>query len=241
MAAISERNGSWRAVFRYNGQQHAVTIGKVSRTEAGQWKAKIEHILMRLKQHLLELPDGVPVTSFVLSDGKQSAPASLTSLTTFGQLRDDYIKVRSGGSIEANTLSTITLHLKHFENLLGKSFLLSGLNHAKLQEYITGRANDTVKALDEKKIPEGTKRKTRKISAATIRKEITTFRGAWNWGINAGLTKGDFPSAGLEYPKLHEKLPFMTLAECVRRIRAGANTEQVMSPCISTRSRSPSY
>ena len=45
----------------------------------------------------------------------------------------------------------------------------------------------------------------------TIRKEVASFRAAWNWGAPMGLTNGHFPAKGLRYPKTDEKPPFMTL------------------------------
>ncbi|HEX4132890.1 MAG TPA: tyrosine-type recombinase/integrase [Pirellulales bacterium] len=227
MAAIQERNGSWRALFRYQGQQHAVTIGRVPKHEAVQWKGKVEHLLMRLRQNLLELPSGMPITEFVLRDGKPVTKASQTASTTFGQLHDAYIAARSNGSLEANTLATIELHLGHIEKTLGKHFLLDGLSLKHLQEHVTRRMNDPVKAMEEKKrrLPERERKKfvVRKISATTIKKEIVSFRAAWLWGVRAGLVKGEFPSVGLSYPKVDEKPPFMTWSEIDRRIRAGGD------------------
>ena len=41
-----------------------------------------------------------------------------------------------------------------------------------------------------------------------------------------GLVHGTFPSAGLVYPKSDEKMPFMTLAEIERRIKAGGDPNE---------------
>ena len=41
MAAIQERNGSYRVIFRYRGKQHYLTIGRVSEDEA---KTKAEQV-----------------------------------------------------------------------------------------------------------------------------------------------------------------------------------------------------
>jgi hypothetical protein len=115
MAAIQLRGESYRVLFRYQGQQHAVTIGEVSKTEANQWAAKIDHILMRLKQNMLELPAGVPITSFVMNDGKR--PANPLNHATFGQLRDKYLATREA-SLEAGTVNTLRLQLAHIEPLI---------------------------------------------------------------------------------------------------------------------------
>ena len=227
MAAIQLRGHIWRVLFRYQGQQHAVTIGNVGKTEAGQWKAKIEHLLMRLKQSLLELPSGMPITEFVLRDGKPLTAESKTASTTFGQLHGAYFAARSNGSLEVNTLATVQLHLSHIEKTLGKNFLLSGLSHSHLQQHIDRRIKEPIPAqVNKRKKLKLKARKTYRVStvsAVTAKKELATFRAAWRWGVQAGLVHGIFPSAGLSYPKTEESLPFMTWTEIERRIKAGGD------------------
>ncbi|MGC3966600.1 MAG: hypothetical protein QM775_04285 [Pirellulales bacterium] len=48
-ATIQLRGASYRAIFGYQGRQHAVIVGEVSKAEVNQWAAKIDPILMRLK------------------------------------------------------------------------------------------------------------------------------------------------------------------------------------------------
>lgn len=227
MAAIQLRGHIWRVLFRYQGQQHAVTLGKVGKAEAGQWKAKIEHLLMRLKQNLLELPGGMAITDFVLRDGKPITAATKSAATTFDQLKAAYIAARSNGSLEENTLATVKLHLSHLEKTLGKHFLLASLALANLQAHVDRRTNEPIKAQQQKrkKLPAQARKKyrVRNVSPVTAKKEIMTFRAAWNWGVQAGLVMGDYPSAGLSYPKTEESLPFMTWAEIERRIKASGD------------------
>jgi hypothetical protein len=61
----------------------------------------------------------------------------------------------------------------------------------------------------------------RRLSPTTIRKELASFRAAWNWGIHMGLVSGHFPNRRLVFPKVDEKPPFMTWQEIERRIQAG--------------------
>jgi hypothetical protein len=65
-----------------------------------------------------------------------------------------------------------------------------------------------------------------KISPLTIRKEIASFRAAWNWGLPMDLTSGIFPNRGLRYPKANEKPPFMTWAEIKRAISHGGSASE---------------
>ena len=207
MAALQLRAGSYRVLFRYLGQQHGVSIGEVPESEALLWKARVEHLLMRLKQRLLEVPPGCTVVQFMQHDGKP--PANLSTAvrkdTTFGQLRDQYVETFSNGAIEANSLCTVRIHLNHLETTLGKRFLLAGLSMASLQGHIDRRQED--------------------VAPVTIRKEINSFRATWNWGARMKFVEGQFPSRGLVYPKTEEKIPFQTWSEIERRVKAGGDAD----------------
>ena len=129
MAALQRRSGSYPLLFQYDGKQQALTIGDVTLVEARQWKGKAEHLLMRLKQRLLEVPLGCTITDFILHDGKPPLLPNLTKSknTTLDQLRAAYVKVFSNGAIEANTLAAAKIHLDHIESTFGKTFLLPAL------------------------------------------------------------------------------------------------------------------
>jgi integrase len=209
MATIQTRNGSHRLLFQYAGKQFTFTIGKIEETEALQWKAKAEHILMRLDQRLIELPDGVPIADFVKHDGKPPVPEAIakSKSTTLHEMREAYVSTMGNGAIEKNTLYTAGIHLDHIEATLGKSFVLSGLRLGSLQSHIDRRQKD--------------------VSPITIKKEIDTFRSAWNWALRMGWVAAPFPSGGLVYPKTDEKLPFMTRVEIERRIKAGGDPAEL--------------
>jgi integrase len=122
---------------------------------------------------------------------------------TLGHLKDRYLTTHANGTIEANSLYTCRLHLKHLTGFLGEGFPVGELYTAKLQDYVNHRAKA-------------------KISPVTIRKELASLRACWNWGEPMGLTEGKFPNKGLRYPKADEKPPFMTMAEIERQLKAGA-------------------
>jgi integrase len=207
MATLQPRNGSFRLLFQYEGKQQALTIGTVSLTEARQWKAKAENLLMRVKQRMLEVPIGCTIHEFILHEGKPPVAAQLAKPrnTTFDQLREAYLKVFSNGAIEANTLATATIHLAHIEKTLGKSFPMSAISLTKLQEHVDRRSKAVV--------------------PVTIKKEVDTLRAVWNWGQRNGLVSGVFPSAGLVYSKTDEVMPFMAWDEIQRRIKAGGDAD----------------
>jgi integrase len=209
MAGIQYRNGSYRVHFRYQGKQHAFTLGEVSKDEAETKSAQVDYLLMRIKQRLATIPPGMGIVEYLQFDGKQSevAPAKIR----LAQFRDRYIATHRA-SLESNTLATAEMHFRHLGGFFGESFPIPELSLGDLQRYVDHRTKaDGING--------------RKLSAVTIRKEIVTLRTAWNWGVRMKLVTGPYPYAGLRYPKTTQKPPFQTLAEVERQIKAGGLTD----------------
>jgi hypothetical protein len=186
VASLQERKGSFRVIFRYHGKQHFVTIGSVSRDEAESKAAQVDYLLMRLKQGLIEIPAGVSVVDFVLHDGKPPAGQHLLpteQVVSLVAVRDRYLATHRQ-SLEARTIEGIELHFKHLIGTLGAGFPIRELKLTDLQGYVDGRA---------KANGIGGKR----LSPATIRKEIISLRTAWNWAAKIGIVVGRFPYDGL--------------------------------------------
>ena len=211
MAILQVRNNSYRILFMHLGRRYTFTLGEVAQFEAEAKSAQVDYLLMRLKQRLLTVPDGINIVTFIQHDGKppqaaNGTPLNPRSAVTVFQLKERYLATHGNGTIEANSLDTCKLHLNHTCRFLGDAFPLPELTHARLQEYVNKRAKDGV-------------------APATIRKELATLRAAWNWGEPMGLTLGRFPNRGLRYPKSDEKPPFMTMAEIERQIAGGEDAD----------------
>jgi hypothetical protein len=58
MAAIQNRAGSFPVLFRYEGRQYTWTLGRVDQDEAMATAARVEYLLMRVRQRLLSVPVG---------------------------------------------------------------------------------------------------------------------------------------------------------------------------------------
>jgi integrase len=203
MAALQLRSGSWRIIFRYKDKQYAYTIGEVSELEAITVKGKVEYLLMRLKQHLLDLPAGCDIVNFLQHDGKPPAepPAPPTPLPTLADLREKYLKLHAE-VLDPRTIADMRGHWKHLARLLREDTPADTLSLGTLQDYVLARVKEGVEGM-------------------TAKKEIVTLRTCWNWGARMGMVKGPFPNKGLRFPKGKEKPPFMTFAEVERRIAAG--------------------
>ncbi len=217
MASLQERCGSYRVQFLYHGKRESLNVGKVSLQEAEAWAGRVEFILLKIRQGLLEVPPGSDICEFIRADGKPAARdrAPTTTPIVLGKLRERYLTTHSNGSLEKTTLDGIRLHFRHLVATLGESFPLASLGLAELQKHVDRRA--TAKGIGGK------------LSPATIRKEIVTLRTAWNWAVQMGLVSGRFPNKGLRYPKRDEKPPFQTRAEIERRVAGGGLTSGQIS------------
>ncbi len=208
MASLQERNGVWNCVFRYQGKRQWMNLGEVEKSEAEAVSAKVDYILLRLKQHLLEIPAGCDIITFIQYDGKPPSAEKLQQAQqqslTLADLRDRYFNVHGNGTLEENTVAGMQQHFKHWIATLGAGHLISSLTLADLQGHVDRRAKmKGMRGL---------------ISPTTIRKEIVTLRTCWNWAVQFGLLTGRFPNKGLRYAKMDEKPPFQTFAEIERKL-----------------------
>jgi integrase len=217
MAALQERNGSFRVIFWFHGKQNAFTLGSVAKAEADDTAATVGNLLRAVEDGRIKVPAGLDIVAFLrqrlaslhreTDDTPEPAPRPRDQ-TTLGILRDRYITTHSNGTIEENSLGTIRLHFGHVCRFLGEGFPLAELTLLNLQEYVNARGK-------------------KRISPVTMRKEVATLRAAWNWGGPMGLTTGLFPAKGLRYPKATEKPPFQTWSEIERGIASGGDPEEL--------------
>src|SRR3954469_18271353 len=179
MAAIQERNGSYRVLFRHHGKQHTFTLGRVSEAEAKAKADQVDYLLMRLSQGFLTLPADADIVTFVRRDGSIPVAALATrDAPTLGSLRDRYLETHEG-SLEAHTLRGIRRHFRHLTRLLGEGFPIREWSLADLQGYVDKRAK--------------AKGRRGPLTPATIKKEIVSLRTAWNWGVRMKVVSGRYP------------------------------------------------
>jgi integrase len=205
MASIQRRGENWQCQFMHGRRRYTFAIGKVDEAEAQAISAKVEYVLMRLKQGLMELPEGADIVEFIQRGGV--LPKAQAPDISFRALSASYLKAVGDGAIESNTLDTVGIHLDHLANTLGEKFSMGSLSLSHLQRHIDRRKKD--------------------VAGVTIKKEIDTLRTVWNWAARMKTVPGGFPSIGLIYPKEEEKLPFMTWPEIERRVKAGGNPKQL--------------
>jgi integrase len=202
---------NFKVCFRFRGRSYKKSLKTANRDDAEIILGGVKRTLLRLEQNLLELPSDAHILAFIMSDGKHTdkpMPQLPAEALTLQNLIDRYTAACSVGAMEENSLETMKMHLRHFVATFGKDFALTGLQLSDLQRHVERRAK---------------KRGIRKrpLSPTTIRKEVASFRAAWNWGVQAGLLSRPFPHRGLKYPKTTEKPPFQTWEEIERQIHGG--------------------
>ena len=204
MSGYQNRNGSFRIYFRYHGKQYGFTLGDVSEDEARTKASQVDYLLLRIQQRLVALPPGVSIVDFVQFDGKVENIVPVVEQITFEKLKDKYL-VTHESSLELSTIKGIRQHCGQLVSHLGTKFPIGELSLAELQGYVDKRAK-------------AKGRNGRKLSPATIFKEIVTLRTMWNWAVKMKFVTGKFPNDGLRFPKATEKPVFQTRAEIERQI-----------------------
>jgi integrase len=203
-------SGHFKICFRWGGRKLKKTVKTDDPAKAQNALARFNENLNLLERGRIELPPNADIGTFLLSDGKLTGKvdtAPSPKALTLGEIRDRYLAVHANGAMEANSLDTVRIHLRHVIATLGISFRVELLALADLQSHIDRRARKRYRG--------------RPLSAVTLRKELATFRACWNWACHAGAVKGTFPAHGLKFPKTNEKPPFQTRAEIDRQIGRG--------------------
>lgn len=210
-------NGLFHVAFRFGGRKLKKSLRTKDVRTAEARLHQLEENIRLLEKGRIELPDDADVVEFLLSDGrldgKQRANLNHRTLRQFAEAFMDGIP---NGSLEVSTIKGMRIHLDHLYQGLGRSFLLPSLTLGDLQKYVDCRSQDSGQ-------------RGRKLSPATIKKELTTLRSLWNWAKNAGFLARAFPSRGLRYPKMADKSTFQTWTEITRKIEAYQLTKEEQS------------
>ena len=213
MASLELRRETYRVVFMHAGRKYGYSLDTRDLTTAEALRGGVEKTLMLIQQRAIQVPENVDIVDFVRAGGRVEDTVPRKTRITLAEFRKRYLETHANGSMEANSLATVRIHLGHFAGSLGERFHMQDLTLGQLQDHVNRRSRKMYRG--------------KKLSPATLRKEVATLRAAWNWAALMGLVSGTFPSKGLVYPKTDEKPPFMTMAEIERRIAPGMNAAAI--------------
>src|SRR4051812_30361603 len=119
MASLQLRGSSWSCIFCFQGKRHWLTLGEVSEIEAHATGAKIDYLLMRIKQKLIDAPPGCDIVTFVQHDGKPPTTTDSERPLTLAKLEERYFDTHRSRSA-ASTIEGMELHFKHMKAYFGK-------------------------------------------------------------------------------------------------------------------------
>ncbi len=213
MAWLEVKNsGQYHIAFRFGNQKFKRSLRTTNRKDAEAAKSRVDENIRLVERGRLILPDDADVAAFLISDGKLKNRIIVSKSLTIRELFIRYQSELPSAAMEQNSRSTVKVHLRHIERLLGRSLPLHEVTSQTLQAYVQGRS-----------VERGLRGST--VSPTTIRKEMTTFKSVWNWGNAQGAVTGQFPSRYLKYPKGCGKAPFQTWQQIERRISRGGLSE----------------
>ena len=211
-----KQSGTFHIVFRLGKEKYRRSLKTKCKKEASARHSRIEENVRLVESGRLVIPDDADLVSFLLSDGKLTQRVNGQKRIRIGQLYDRYSESLPQDSMEANSLYTASIHMRHISELIDARLELRGLTAEHLQSYVNKRS-----------LQPG--RHGRNVSSVTIKKELATFRSIWNWAITHGYIATPLPLHGLKYPKVDEKPPFRTREEIAREIDLGNLSEQQQS------------
>ncbi len=106
-------SGHFKICFRWGGKKKRKSLPVTDPKAAQAILLRFEENVALLERGRLELPTSGDIMTFLLSDGKlaSSPKSSLVQPKTLREIVDRYLAALSHGSIEANSLETVRMHL----------------------------------------------------------------------------------------------------------------------------------
>lgn len=221
---IDRASGRVRVRFRYNGIAYKRSLKTADRQEAAAVVGRIEETIRLLERGRLEMPPNADPGTFIFSDGKRVSKVVAPRIRTLEALFTAYRDSLPVGAKEESTLVAENRHMKHLTRHLRPTSIVQTITLSQMQQYVRHRSNDQWR------------RKV--IGPETIKKELTTFRFIWNWGVQHGHLTGSAPIKGIHLPKTDEKPSFMTwdeISESVGRGGLTADAERELWDCLFLR------
>ena len=211
MAWLEKKGQRFLLVFRLNGSRYKKLLDLTDRREADAITAKVERRIEMLERGEWQLPDPSQVADSLIGEVAPRPVVQLPLGKTLRALIDEYLPSVSNGCLESNSVATLTIHLNHVRQVMGRNLRVESITFASLQKYVDTRSK-------------ARGRRGKPLSAATLRKELVSFGAMWTWATRMGYVKHPFPKQGLRYPKVDEKPAFQTFAEIERRVARGLLT-----------------
>ncbi|MEZ6059129.1 MAG: hypothetical protein R3C19_02085 [Planctomycetaceae bacterium] len=168
MASIQQdRSGNYHIAFRFGGKRYKRSLKTKHNRKADAAACHVEENIRLIGAGRLELPDDVDIPTYLMSDGNLKQKPQIASTIRLKDLFREYQQETPDGSLEDTTLKVIGVHMRHGCRIPGERTVPRTIRTSELQRYVTQRSKQPGK-------------RGRKVSAVTIRMEISTLRSLWN-------------------------------------------------------------
>ena len=167
----ADPSGNYHISFRFGGRKFKRSLGTKKEHEATARRVRLEENIRLVEGGRLDLPPEADVPAFLLSDGKVFGRQRACSFLRLKELLEAFFDSLPDGNLEDTTIRGMQIHRRHLLRHLGENFAIQRLTIGDL--YLFTNARTTEKAI-----------RGRRVSASTIKKEIVTLRGVWNWAVD---------------------------------------------------------
>lgn len=205
-------SGNFHVSFRFGGRKFKRSLRTSKAKEAKARLERLEENIRLVEAGRIEIAIDADIPTFLLSDGKLDAKFVVTPSLRLEELFEQFFDNLPEGHLEETTLYGMHVHERHLIRVFGSRFVVQKLTLDHLQDYVGKRSKEP-----------GIRGRT--VGASTISKEIVTLQSVWKWAVQRKMLEGDFPRAGLKFPKTKELPPFQTWEEIEAQIRHGNLTE----------------
>ncbi|MEO6812100.1 MAG: site-specific integrase [Isosphaeraceae bacterium] len=207
---LDPASGLYRIRFRFGGKGYFRSLGTRNESDAEALRGRAESVITAIGQGFLTIPPGADPADFILAGGKSIQPIGVIDRPksiTLPSLFSAYKTELTEGSKEPNSIGTEEVHRRHLLAHFRKAEI-AGLDHRAVQAYVNARSAAGVVAV-------------------TIKKELTTLRMIWNWGLHNRHIAAPLPWAmrRLTFPKEAAREPFQTWGQIERKIAAGRKSK----------------
>jgi len=213
MASLVKKSGQFYVQFRWppgrQGNQYTRNCKTDKKRPADAVRHLVENTIDRLTRRGDEIPDHVDAGDYILSGGKVKEIADGTTLEAAGRA---YIEDRTDKA--PLTLKGEKKHLRHLCRVLKDKTRIDRVGLDELKKYVKKRRTEPNRAGG-------------KVSDATIRKELVTYKQLWEWAFEEGKVVGQCPLMKKNNPKKwainlrkdSETEPFRTWAQIEKKIK----------------------
>ena len=199
--------------FRFGGKSFKRSLKTSDKVSAQAAVARVSETILLVERGVIEMPTGADVATFLLSNGRRSEKPKLECTLTLRDLFAQYLTSLPSHAKEDSTLETEQIHLRHFERGLPLGKPIGEVTTAVVQSFVNKQLHRRFR--------------NRPLKPETVKRQIATLRGIFNWAIKQRIYDGPLPTSGLVFPKQNEQPPFRTRVEIERVIkRGGLNGEQ---------------